>query len=264
MAPSSYMNSEHVNAVSQSTVWAGMRRPPVFMEWRARDVFGVVKRHPIPCFFFVAVFVFMHVEFSHRMILSDSPPLDFGFLATAPLNRMLASHPNINHLLAAINTVFMAVLLLYIICAWVIEGRPRAAISTVFMFTCRGILGCLTQLPVPQDFLASEVDFPVGNTSFFLFFSGHVATFVIAAQDMQRVKRPRLAFTFHVLNLFQIVRLLSTRGHYTIDMAAGFAAGFLFDYLAGNYEEYKKKQFFDDLPRTVVANLNQGSTAKST
>lgn len=38
----------------------------------------------------------------------------------------------------------------YIIWTWVIEGRPRATIATLFMFTFRGILGYSTQLPLPQ------------------------------------------------------------------------------------------------------------------
>jgi hypothetical protein len=38
----------------------------------------------------------------------------------------------------------------YILWTWLIEGRPRATISALFMFTCRGILGYSTQLPLPQ------------------------------------------------------------------------------------------------------------------
>nr|GMD07585.1 phosphatidylcholine:diacylglycerol cholinephosphotransferase 1-like [Ipomoea batatas] len=217
-------------------------RSPFFLKWRVGDVFGVVRRHPIPCAFSVTLFFFMHVEYTLRMTPPGSQPLDLGFAATVPLNRWLASRPDINNLLAALNTVFVAMQSWYILWAWVIEGRPRATISALFMFTCRGILGYLTQLPLPEEFLGSGVDFPVGNTSFFLFFSGHVAASVIASQDMQRVKRSKLAFIFHVLNLLQIVRLLSTRGHYTIDLAAGYAAGILFDSLAGKYENYKNKQ----------------------
>ncbi|MCD9641366.1 hypothetical protein HAX54_027531 [Datura stramonium] len=67
---------------------------------------------------------------------------------------------------------------------FLIEGRPRATISALFMFTFRGILGYATQLPLPEDFLGSGVDFPVGNVSFFLFYSGHVAASVIASLDM--------------------------------------------------------------------------------
>ncbi|MFS7971133.1 hypothetical protein Hanom_Chr09g00829121 [Helianthus anomalus] len=84
-------------------------------------------------------------------------------------------------------------------------------------------------------FLGSGADFPVGNVSFFLFYSGHVAGSVIASLDMKRMHRWELAFLFDTLNLLQVVRLLSTRGHYTIDLAIGVGAGMLFDSLAGKY-----------------------------
>lgn len=88
--------------------------------------------------------------------------------------------------------------------------------------------------------MGSGVDFPVGNVSFFLFYSGHVAASVIASLDMRRVQRWELARTFDALNVLQFVRLLATRGHYTIDLAVGIGAGILFDSLAGKYEESRK------------------------
>lgn len=89
--------------------------------------------------------------------------------------------------------------------------------------------------------MGSGADFPVGNVSFFLFFSGHVAGSVIASLDMRRMQRWELAWTFDVLNVLQAVRLLGTRGHYTIDLAVGIGAGILFDSLAGKYEDSKRK-----------------------
>jgi len=88
--------------------------------------------------------------------------------------------------------------------------------------------------------LGSGADFPVGNVSFFLFYSGHVASSVIASIDMRRMQRKELAWTFDFLNVLQVVRLLGTRGHYTIDLAVGIGAGVLFDSLAGKYEESRK------------------------
>jgi hypothetical protein len=83
------------------------------------------------------------------------------------------------------------------------------------------------------------MDFPVGNVSFFLFYSGHVAGAVIASLDMRRVGRHKLAGLYDALNLAQGVRLLACRGHYTIDLAVGVGAGLLFDMLAGRYLESK-------------------------
>ncbi|KAK6263500.1 hypothetical protein SCA6_018934 [Theobroma cacao] len=137
--------------------------------------------------------------------------------------------------------VFVGVQTVYILWTWLIECRRRATISALFMFTCRGILGYSTQLPLPQEFVGSGVDFPVGNVSFFLFFSGHVAGSVIASFEMRRMRRWELAWLFDTLNVLQAVRLLGTRGCYTIDLAVGVGAGILFDSLAGKYEDSKRK-----------------------
>lgn len=215
---------------------------PSFMRWTVPDAVNVVKTHWLPCFFAVGLLFFMAVEYTLRMVPASSPPFDLGFLATSSLHGLLSSWPELNTLLAALNTVFVGMQTTYILWAWLIEGRPRATISALFMFTCRGILGYSTQLPVPEGFLGSGVDFPVGNVSFFLFFSGHVAGSIIASLDMRRMKRRELAWTFDALNVLQVVRLLGTRGHYTIDLAAGVGAGILFDLLAGKYEEMKRKE----------------------
>ncbi|KAK9102029.1 hypothetical protein Sjap_019283 [Stephania japonica] len=211
-----------------------------FMSWSAKDAVDLAKFHPIPCIFAMTLLFFMGVEYTLFMVPSSSPPFDLGFIATEPLHRLLSAWPALNTLLAALNTVFVGMQTSYILWTWLVEGRPRATISALFMFTCRGILGYSTQLPLPQGFLGSGVDFPVGNVSFFLFFSGHVAGSVIASLDMRRVKRLEMAWLFDSLNALQMVRLLGTRGHYTIDLAVGVGAGMLFDSLAGKYEESKR------------------------
>ncbi|KAL3528877.1 hypothetical protein ACH5RR_008199 [Cinchona calisaya] len=229
------------NANTANVVNYGLFEEAYFRQWTAEDVFGVVRCHPILCVLAACMLFFMGVEYTLRMIPSSSPPFDLGFVATVPFNRLLASRPSLNNFLAGLNTVFVGMQTAYILWTWLVEGRPRATISALFMFTCRGILGYVTQLPVPEDFLGSGVDFPVGNVSFFLFYSGHVAASVIASLDMKRMKRWELAWTFDTLNILQVVRLLSTRGHYTIDLVVGVGAGMLFDSLAGKYLERKKK-----------------------
>ncbi|KAK2651644.1 hypothetical protein Ddye_011500 [Dipteronia dyeriana] len=213
-----------------------------FIYWTLEDVQHVARYHWMPCVFAVGLLFFMAVEYTLRMVPASSPPFDLGFVATLSLHRVLASWPELNTLLAALNTVFVGMQTTYIVWVWLIEGRPRATISALFMFTCRGILGYSTQLPLPQGFLGSGADFPVGNVSFFLFFSGHVAGSVIASLDMRRMQRWEMAWLFDVLNVLQAIRLLGTRGHYTIDLAVGFGAGYLFDSLAGKYEKSKRRE----------------------
>ncbi|KAJ1259841.1 hypothetical protein BS78_10G187000 [Paspalum vaginatum] len=210
----------------------GWRRP----EWCSpAGAAAVVRRHPAPALFACGLLLFMAVEYTIPMVAPGAPPLDLGFVATEGMHAAVAARPWLNSLLAALNTVFVAMQAAYILWAILAEQRPRAAVAALMMFTCRGVLGCATQLPLPREFLGSGMDFPVGNVSFFLFFSGHVAGAVIAAADMRREGRRALARLYDALNLLQGVRLLACRGHYTIDLAVGVGAGVLFDTLAGWY-----------------------------
>uniref|UniRef100_A0A0E0LDC6 AtPDCT1/2 transmembrane domain-containing protein n=1 Tax=Oryza punctata TaxID=4537 RepID=A0A0E0LDC6_ORYPU len=216
--------------------WWGGRRP----EWcSAAGVGGILRRHPVAALFGCGLLLFMAVEYTIPMVPPAAPPVDLGFAATAALHAGIAARPWLNSLLAALNTVFVAMQAAYILWAILAEGRPRAAVAAMMMFTCRGALGCATQLPLPAEFLGSGMDFPVGNVSFFLFFSGHVAGAVIAAEDMRRAGRRGMARLYDALNLLQVVRLLACRGHYTIDLAVGIGAGLLFDMLAGRYLDGK-------------------------
>lgn len=64
----------------------------------------------------------------------------------------------------------MAMQTTYILWTWLIEGRPRATISALFMFTCRGILGYSTQLPLPQ--VTSQFVLAKLILNFLFFFEG--------------------------------------------------------------------------------------------
>lgn len=204
--------------------------------WRSL-VKGIATHHPITCLLLVCLFFFMGVEYTLEMVPPSSPPKDIGFLLTQNLHALLRTNPALNSFLAASNTVFVVLQAAYIVCSLLVEGRPRPTIAALFMFTCRGLMGYCTQLPLPHEFLGSGVDFPPANMSFFLFFSGHVAGAIIASRDMRRMRRHRLASAFDCLNALQALRLLAARGHYTIDLAVGIAAGFFFDILAGKYQE---------------------------
>ncbi|KAL6839468.1 hypothetical protein ACP4OV_030738 [Aristida adscensionis] len=214
----------------------GWARP----EWCSpAGVARLLRRHPAPALFACGLLLFMAVEYTIPMVPPAAPPLDLGFRATQGMHAAVAARPWLNSLLAALNTVFVAMQAAYILWAILAEQRPRAAVAALMMFTCRGALGCATQLPLPAEFLGSGMDFPVGNVSFFLFFSGHVAGAVIAAADMRRAGRRGLARLYDALNLLQGVRLLACRGHYTIDLAVGVGAGLLFDMLSGMYFDAK-------------------------
>ncbi|KAI5076905.1 hypothetical protein GOP47_0008970 [Adiantum capillus-veneris] len=196
---------------------------------------------PLPVFLGIALVVFMKLEYTVDMVIPGMEPRDLGFHCTRWVHRYLASHPLLNSILAACNTAFVMFQMAYVLWTLFVDRRKRPAVAILFMYTFRAFLGYATQLPVPQDFLGSGLDFPVNNASFFLFFSGHVAGSVIVSMDMRRTHHHDCGSVVGFLNLLQSLRLLATRGHYSIDLAVGAGAGWACDHLAGKYEEIQQK-----------------------
>ncbi|WRX26381.1 hypothetical protein QQP08_018868, partial [Theobroma cacao] len=104
-----------------------------FLKWTLDDVVYVARYHWIPCGFAAGLLFFMYVEYTLRMVPDSSPPFDLGFVITRSFHRALSSWPELNTLLAALNTVFVGMQTVYILWTWLIEGRPRATISALFM-----------------------------------------------------------------------------------------------------------------------------------
>ncbi|MCO5609487.1 hypothetical protein L7F22_063714 [Adiantum nelumboides] len=198
----------------------------------------------LPIVLGIALIVFMKLEYTVDMVMPGMEPRDLGFYYTTWVHRFLANHPSLNSIFAACNTAFVLLQMAYVLWTLFVDRRKRPSIAILFMYTLRAFLGYATQLPVPQDFLGSGLDFPVNNTSFFLFFSGDVAGSVIVCRDMKRTHRQDSGALVGYFNLLQSLRLLATRGHYTIDLAIGAGAGWACDLLAGKYEEIQEVKVF--------------------
>lgn len=87
---------------------------------------------------------------------------------------------------------------------------------------------------------------------FVSFFSGHVATMIICANHMYLHGHQRLGILFHVLNALQIVRLLATRGHYSIDIVIAWYVASHISRSAGRLGWYysRGKTISDWLPKS--------------
>ncbi|XP_024382278.1 phosphatidylcholine:diacylglycerol cholinephosphotransferase 1 isoform X3 [Physcomitrium patens] len=172
------------------------RISPVFLRWRPAEAWHIVRAHPWLMFLFINFALVIPLEYNISMIEPRGEPYDAGFVITKRIHNILELRPTLNHVLAAANTALVVFQIVYIAWAWVVEGRFRPVLASAFMFSSRGILGYSTQLPVPQEFLGSGVDFPVGHVSFFLFFSGHVGASIIATLDLRCVNRGGLVTTW--------------------------------------------------------------------
>ena len=169
--------------------------------------------------------------------IADDRGIIDGYIATSNLFTWLKNNPDYNDLLALLNTL-LCVLLPFLYLAYVTLWIGDYDLSFRYLATqlLRSICGFLTFLPPNSGYLMSWNDIPhiwqkqlkeenveisvVGTTTepFVSFFSGHVATMIICANHLYLHGHLRLGVAFHILNALQIVRLLATRGHYSIDI----------------------------------------------
>ncbi|CAB9519511.1 expressed unknown protein [Seminavis robusta] len=174
------------------------------------------------------------------MPLNPHGIVDTGYIMTYPLYEFLKANRDWNDLLAGLNSVILVFPSLYVAYVTVWKGDYSCAFRLLALQLLRAFCGWFTFLPPDPAYLNSYYDFPdfvhcifqdcssAGDGApeampFVSFFSGHVATMVMVGNHMALSKyfRP-WAYLIHVLNVFQIVRLLATRGHYSIDMIIGW------------------------------------------
>jgi hypothetical protein len=143
--------------------------------------------------------------------------------------------------LAGLNSFILIVPSIYAAYVTVWKGDYSCVFRILSVQLLRALCGWFTYLPPDPSYLNSYYDFPdfvqclfqdchaadqgvaPEVLPFVSFFSGHVATMVVVGNHMalQSSTGP-WAILIHILNALQIVRLLATRGHYSIDMIIGW------------------------------------------
>lgn len=170
---------------------------------------------------------------------NDQGIMDAGYVLTSPLYEILNENRNLNDFLAFLNTIMLVIPSIYTLQVTFWEGDYRLSFRLMATQLFRSFCGWFTFLPPDPSFLMSVYDYPEifqcmfqmdhcieqqqakNFLPFVSFFSGHVASTVIVANHMYERNFNRAAMRLHVLNVFQILRLLATRGHYSIDIIIG-------------------------------------------
>ena len=184
---------------------------------------------------------------------SSSPAgvVDTGFILTQPLYEFLKDSQEWNDILAGINSLGLFIPGIYTAYITVWKGNYDLAFRYLATHILRSFCGWFTYLPPDPTYLPSNYDFPdiwqcvlVKDCSqtpeaevlpFVSFFSGHVSTMVAAANHMYAHGFKKLGLFCHLMNAFQIVRLLATRGHYSIDM---IIAWYVQDCISTNMKQF--------------------------
>ena len=161
-------------------------------------------------------------------------PEDFGFKIPKPITQYLKNNLIINNNLALVNSFIQLGLIFYIIIQF-IYNNTTLLYKSLILLTYRQICGFITKMPIPNDFkeLESKQDIPHKNHKFFFHYSGHTFILVLVALDMitrYNKDKTTLIITFTTLYILQTLRLLATRGHYSIDISNATVLAYLVHY----------------------------------
>lgn len=168
---------------------------------------------------------------------------DLGFTITQPLYDILAANPFYNDAFAWINTCFSMFVAAYPFYLAFFHDEVGSLTAGLVVFMARCLCGLLTTIPVHKEYLPSAGDWPnclwgngaagarlgmpltAKDTGFFTFFSGHVAAPMLVIAKLNRDGWRKGALLVHFGNAVQMVRLLATRGHWSIDLFIGTLLG---------------------------------------
>ena len=204
--------------------------------------------------------------------------VDTGFLLTRRLHAYLEANPIVNDVCALLNTLFCAGIGYYPLRVTFWDADYTLIFRCLATQAFRGFCATFTFLPPSPQFLPSYYDWPEAvhclNTlegvdcsdsalsrwwynrpgvadkppvmPFLTFFSGHVAITVIIANHIYLNSSKLTGVIMHMINLLQVLRLLSTRGHYSIDLIMGWVVAVYVTNPAERLGRYYSRFNWDD------------------
>ena len=149
-----------------------------------------------------------------------SSVFDAGHEALAPLAPFVQS-PAVGGALAALNTLIVWGGMGLGLYGGVVEDEWRFAVKGLACLVARQAFGLATRLPVPPGYVRVEGDWPPETEAcpgLIYNPSGHVLGVATLARELRRRGDGRRARAVEVVNALQVVRLIASRGHYSVDV----------------------------------------------
>jgi len=196
--------------------------PALIMFWCFTIPFYyLVERSRLPSFVMAVLFLIwmsLALGVECRVELSNSVTVkDLGQDWLAPWHEFFNSMP-----VVYANTAFILGLALFGVYEAFFQQRPALILRALICGVLRMSIGVLTQLPAPLDYVAVAGDWPPppsAECAGFIFNpSGHVTASVITSMALRRQGRNSEAWFIDAGCLLQSLRLIATRGHYTVDI----------------------------------------------
>ena len=146
--------------------------------------------------------------------------LDAGHEALAALAPLLQA-PAVGGALAALNTLVVWGGMGLGLYGGVVEDEWAFAVKGLACLVARQAFGLATRLPVPPGYVRVEGDWPPETEAcpgLIYNPSGHVLGVATLARELRRRGDGPRARAVEVVNALQVVRLIASRGHYSVDV----------------------------------------------
>ena len=145
---------------------------------------------------------------------------DLGHEALAPLAPLVQA-PAVGGALAALNTLVVWGGMGLGLYGGVVDDEWRFAVKGLACLVARQVFGLATRLPVPPGYARVEGDWPPETEAcpgLIYNPSGHVLGVATLARELRRRGDDQRARAVELINALQIVRLIASRGHYSVDV----------------------------------------------
>ena len=145
---------------------------------------------------------------------------DAGHEALAPLAPLVQS-PAVGGALAALNTLVVWGGMGLGLYGGIVEDEWAFAVKGLACLVARQAFGLATRLPVPPGYVRVEGDWPPETEAcpgLIYNPSGHVLGVATLARELRRRGDGQRARAVEAVNALQVVRLIASRGHYSVDV----------------------------------------------
>jgi hypothetical protein len=169
--------------------------------------------------------------------------IDQFFEITSSLNKFIYDHAVPRKLLVITSSLIIDISVISLSICWVLMSRTWRPLITIGLFyALRGACNVMFAMKYPENIIWEFPGIPAFSISYHdtsdFFFSGHVGINLISAIELKRFKCFKLSCLSYFGVFFQILTMLTVRGHYSIDLIAGLISAHYCDIMSFKIASY--------------------------
>jgi hypothetical protein len=165
---------------------------------------------------------------------------DAGLNITDSFSKFLYENKLQKNILLISSSLIEDLIALILIITWITDGKSWFLILTLAKFYLfRVVVQFFYNMPYPKNYSFGNPGFPSIVVSYLrtndFFYSGHVGMPLISSFEFRRNNYIKLSYFCIVASLYEGFIMLSTRGHYGIDIICGWIFSIYFSVITSSY-----------------------------